>query len=660
MFALIVVNVINVNAHYLMLQQVNELVSDFTWMIGGPQGSGVETAANIFSQVFSKMGYQIFGKREYYSNIKGEHSYFAVRVSDKQIRSSIKGTNMLIAFDAETIFRHANDVLENGIIIYDSTLENIKVSDVITFDNDFKERMEGFLKSNNKENTIKGILELASERGVSIHSVSFRSLLFELSKKIENPRIKTMIRMFNVLGVSLSLGLLMIPTEKLTESINSIFSKKKAIADMNVSAANFAYNYAAAKFGSTDLKFNINEIKENTLLVQGYYGTSIGKIIAGCRFQSYYPITPATDESNFLETNEILEINEDRPGSTLVIQTEDEISAIGMAIGSSLTGVRSATCTSGPGFVLMIECLSWAGINEVPVVITFYQRSGPSTGLPTRHGQDDLLCAINSGVGEFPRIVYASGNVSDSFYDTANVFNYADVFQVPVIHMMDKFIASSVTTCQRFDETKVNIDRGKLLHEPPSNPYKRFEHTADGLSPRSKIGLENGIFWNTGDESDVEGHISEDPVNRVEMMDKRQSRLDYILEKIPESEQIVKHSDGEFCVVSWGSTQGPILDAIDMLKNEGINIGFVEIKLLHPFPKELLKKSFSNSKTIIDVEANYTGQLGSIIKQNLEKDPDYYILKYTGRPMTCTELYDTLKKIVNNNAEKREVLTYGA
>ena len=643
-----------------MLQQVNELVSDFTWMIGGPQGSGVETAANIFSQVFSKMGYQIFGKREYYSNIKGEHSYFAVRVSDKQIRSSIKGTNMLIAFDAETIFRHANDVLENGIIIYDSTLENIKVSDVITFDNDFKERMEGFLKSNNKENTIKGILELASERGASIHSVSFRSLLFELSEKIENPRIKTMIRMFNVLGVSLSLGLLMIPTEKLTESINSIFSKKKAIADMNVSAANFAYNYAAAKFGSTDLKFNINEIKENTLLVQGYYGTSIGKIIAGCRFQSYYPITPATDESNFLETNEILEINEDRPGSTLVIQTEDEISAIGMAIGSSLTGVRSATCTSGPGFVLMIECLSWAGINEVPVVITFYQRSGPSTGLPTRHGQDDLLCAINSGVGEFPRIVYASGNVSDSFYDTANVFNYADVFQVPVIHMMDKFIASSVTTCQRFDETKVNIDRGKLLHEPPSNPYKRFEHTADGLSPRSKIGLENGIFWNTGDESDVEGHISEDPVNRVEMMDKRQSRLDYILEKIPESEQIVKHSDGEFCVVSWGSTQGPILDAIDMLKNEGINIGFVEIKLLHPFPKELLKKSFSNSKTIIDVEANYTGQLGSIIKQNLEKDPDYYILKYTGRPMTCTELYDTLKKIVNNNAEKREVLTYGA
>ena len=643
-----------------MLQQVNEMSSDFTWMIGGPQGSGVETAANIFSQVFSKMGYQIFGKREYYSNIKGEHSYFAVRVSDKQIRSSIKGTNMLIAFDAETIFRHADDVLKNGIIIYDSTLENVKVSDVITFDNDFKERLESFLKSKNKDDTIKGILELASENDVSIHSVSFRSLLIELSEKLENPRIKNMSRMFNVLGVSLSLGLLTIPPEKLIESVNSIFSKKKIIAEMNVSAANFAYNYAAAKFENADIKFNTYEIEKNTLLVQGYYGTSLGKIIAGCRFQSYYPITPATDESNFLETNEILDVDEDRPGSTLVIQTEDEISAIGMAIGSSLTGVRSATCTSGPGFVLMIECLSWAGINEVPVVITFYQRSGPSTGLPTRHGQDDLLCAINSGVGEFPRIVYASGNVSDSFYDTANVFNYADIFQVPVIHMMDKFIASSVTTCQRFDETKINIDRGKLLDKVSSNDYRRFEHTADGLSPRSKLGLENGIFWNTGDESDVEGHISEDPVNRVQMMDKRQSRFEYILEKIPESEQIMKHSDGEFCVVSWGSTQGPILDAIEMLKNDGINIGFIEVKLLHPFPKDLLKKLFSHSKTIIDVEANYSGQLGSLIKQNLEKDPDYYILKFTGRPMTCTELYNTLKKIVNNNAEKREVLTYGA
>ena len=634
--------------------------SELTWMIGGPQGSGVETAANIFSQVFSKMGYHVFGKREYYSNIKGEHSYFAVRISEKKIRSSINGTNILVAFDAETIFRHADDVLKDGVIIYDSAIEKSRIKDVFTLDNDFKQRLLEMLRSKNKQDSVKDMLDLASENGVKTYSVSFRDTLSEISTQLNNPRLKGMVRMSNTLGVSFSLGMLKAPTQIMHNAIELIFSKKKAVAELNKQVATFAYNYASAKFTDVDLLFEAREVEPNTMLVQGHYGTSLGKMVAGCRFQSYYPITPATDESDFLERNEILEINDDRPGSTLVVQTEDEISAIGMAIGSSLTGTRSSTCTSGPGFSLMAESLGWAGINEVPLVITLYQRSGPSTGLPTRHGQDDLLFAINAGHGEFPRIVYASGDVEESFYDTINCFNYTDIFQVPVIHMMDKFIASSVTTCKRFQSDKIEIDRGKLLEKIESPNYLRFAHTTDGISPRSKIGLENGIFWNTGDESDMQGHISEDPVNRVEMMDKRLQRFTQILENIPKDEQILSHSTGEIFVISWGSTKGPILDAIEMLKNEGIDIGFVQIKLLHPFPKETLETLLKDCKTLINIEANQTAQLGSLIRQNLLKEPDYYVLKYTGRAMTCDELYDSLKKIVNNNAEKREVLTYGA
>ena len=634
--------------------------NELTWMIGGPQGSGVETAANIFSQVFSKMGYHVFGKREYYSNIKGEHSYFAVRISEKKIRSSINGTNILVAFDAETIFRHADDVLKDGVIIYDSAIEKSRIKDVFTLDNDFKQRLLEMLRSKNKQDSVKDMLDLASENGVKTYSVSFRDTLSEISTQLNNPRLKGMVRMSNTLGVSFSLGMLKAPTQIMHNAIELIFSKKKAVAELNKQVATFAYNYASAKFTDVDLLFETREVEPNTMLVQGHYGTSLGKMVAGCRFQSYYPITPATDESDFLERNEILEINGDRPGSTLVVQTEDEISAIGMAIGSSLTGTRSATCTSGPGFSLMAESLGWAGINEVPLVITLYQRSGPSTGLPTRHGQDDLLFAINAGHGEFPRIVYASGDVEESFYDTINCFNYTDVFQVPVIHMMDKFIASSVTTCKRFQSDKIEIDRGKLLEKIESPNYLRFAHTTDGISPRSKIGLENGIFWNTGDESDMQGHISEDPVNRVEMMDKRLQRFTQILENIPKDEQILSHSTGEICVISWGSTKGPIIDAIEMLKNEGIDIGFVQIKLLHPFPKETLETLLKDCKTLINIEANQTAQLGSLIRQNLLKEPDYYVLKYTGRAMTCDEIYNSLKKIVTNKAEKKEVLTYGA
>ena len=634
--------------------------NELTWMIGGPQGSGVETAANIFSQVFSKMGYHVFGKREYYSNIKGEHSYFAVRISEKKIRSSINGTNILVAFDAETIFRHADDVLKDGVIIYDSAIEKSRIKNVHTLDNDFKQRLLEMLSSKNKQDSVKDMLDLASENGVKTYSVSFRDILSEISNQLNNPRLKGMVRMSNTLGVSFSLGMLKSPTEVMHNAIDSIFSKKKKVAELNKQVATFAYNHASVKFTDVEFLVESRNVEPNTMLVQGHYGTSLGKMVAGCRFQSYYPITPATDESDFLERNEILEINNDRPGSTLVVQTEDEISAIGMAIGSSLTGTRSATCTSGPGFSLMAESLGWAGINEIPLVITLYQRSGPSTGLPTRHGQDDLLFAINAGHGEFPRIVYASGDVEESFYDTINCFNYTDVFQVPVIHMMDKFIASSVTTCKRFQSDKIEINRGKLLEKIESPNYLRFAHTTDGISPRSKIGLENGIFWNTGDESDMQGHISEDPVNRVEMMDKRLQRFTQILEKIPKDEQILSHYTGEICVISWGSTKGPIIDAIEMLKNEGIDIGFVQIKLLHPFPKETLETLLKDCKTLINIEANQTAQLGSLIRQNLLREPDYYVLKYTGRAMTCDEIYNSLKKIVTDKAEKMEVLTYGA
>ena len=632
---------------------------DFTWMIGGPQGSGIETAANIFSRVSAKLGYQIFGKREYYSNIKGMHSYFAVRISDQNIQSNVIGTDLLVAFDAETLLRHAEDVRKNGAIIYDPAILDTTLDEIPFLEHGEKARLLEFLASNGKEPKVGSFLELAKANGVNDYPISFSGVLSEIASEQNNPQLAAMKKMFNVLGVSFSLGIMKSPIQPLLESIESVFSKKPSVGDLNKNAGNYSYNFASAKF--TDFNYTINQIdkKQQTILVQGHQGSALGKIVCGCRFQSYYPITPASDESEFLESNEILEIKEDRPGSTTVIQTEDEIAAMGMAIGASLAGSRSSTSTSGPGFSLMAEMISWTGINETPIVITEYQRSGPSTGLPTRHGQDDLLFAINAGHGEFPRIVYASGNIEDSFYDTAKCFNFADIFQVPVIHMLDKFIASSVITCKRFDPNLVTIDRGKLL-EKIDGDYKRFAHSSDGISPRSRLGLENGVFWNTGDESDEHGHISEDPVNRIEMMDKRKMKLQQMLDNIPKEDQAVLYGKADTCIVSWGSPKGPILDAIEMLKNDGHKVAFVDIKLLHPFPTDHVKSLLTDSSIIVDIEANQNGQLGSLLRQNLLRDPDYYILKYTGRPMTCTEICDSLKKILEDKAEKTQVLTYGA
>lgn len=631
---------------------------DLTWVIGGPQGGGVETAANIFAGACAGCGLEIFGKREYYSNIKGEHSYFGVRVSDRKIRSNVSGITMLVAFDAETLFRHADDVFNDGAIVYETDLASVKAEEVPTLDPLFLQRLLAQMSSKNKPATIQGLLDIAKERGVTLYPVSFKTILSNLADETGNPKLRGMFRMQNVLAVSISLGLLGLPPATLLSSVESVFARKKEIAEMNKNAANYAYNFAAAKYQK--FKYQLNPIPKepNTLLVQGFQSTALAKIACGCRFQSYYPITPASDESVFLESNETFDVENERPGSTMVVQTEDEISAIGMVVGAALTGTRSATSTSGPGFSLMAEMLGWAGINEVPIVVTLYQRSGPSTGLPTRHGQDDLQFAIHAGHGDFPRIVYASGDTEEGFYDTAKCFNFAEKFQMPVIHMMDKFIASTVSTVPRFDTNKIIIERGKLLQKVEPN-YKRFAPSADGMSPRSRLGLEDGIFWNTGDESDEYGHISEDPVNRIEKMDKRAHKLEVALQTISQEDQAVSYGTSDFCIVSWGSTKGPILDAIDVLKKENYNVGFVQIKLLNPFPTERVMSLLKGTKTIINIEANHSGQLGSLLNEHLDHKVDYQILKYTGRPMTCTEIHDSVKKILDGKAQKREVLTYG-
>ena len=212
---------------------------------------------------------------------------------------------------------------------------------------------------------------------------------------MDNPRLRGLVRMYNVIGVSLSLGLTKMPTAPLLDSIGTIFSKKPQIADVNKQVAEFAYNYAVSALKDFGHVLPGTAKDSDTIVVQGYYGTALGKIAAGCRFQSYYPITPASDESNYLESHEIVHVQNNRLGCTAVIQTEDEISAIGMMIGSALTGTRSSTCTSGPGFALMTEALGWAGINEVPVVVTLYQRSGPSTGACLQDTGKTICCSLS-------------------------------------------------------------------------------------------------------------------------------------------------------------------------------------------------------------------------------------------------------------------------
>jgi 2-oxoglutarate ferredoxin oxidoreductase subunit alpha len=651
----------------------DKIVNEITWLIGGAQGSGVDSAANIFSKTCAEDGFYIFGKREYYSNIKGEHSYFTVRVSNKPIRSHKESVDILVSFDAETVFRHAKDVSTDGIIIFNSELIETSITEIPTLDSDVQSKIMEYCNYNGGDPfTIKKLIEKIQQNSIKCYGIPYHQLLKNFSEYTNNPALSKLARMINVLALSISLSFININRQALSRAIKYIFRTKPKIAEINVAAAEYAYNYAKQIFKNNKFTFYENERDfSDIILVQGSQSSALGKIVAGCRFQTYYPITPASEDSEFLETNQVIEQIDGKKGSVLVIQTEDEISAITMAIGGALTGTRTATATSGPGFSLMAEALGWAGINEVPLVVSLYQRAGPSTGLPTRHEQGDLLFAINAGHGEFPRIVFASGDIEESFYDTLKVFNFAEIFQLPVIHLLDKAIASSVMTCKNFDPNKITIDRGYLIKKIENKAqdqeklkhFKRFELKENAaISPRPPLGTENGIFWNTGDEHDEEGHISEDPTVRIKMMDKRMSKLDLILQEIQDEDKALSYNgNSEIVITSWGSTKGAILDTLDELNKEGIKIKFVQVKLLNPFPQQLLEKMLNSAKTIINIEMNYSSQLAKLIKQNLHRDVDYEIVKYNGRPISCDELHRIIKEIVNNNNtdKRRIVLDYG-
>ena len=644
--------------------------NSISWLIGGPQGSGVDSAANIFAKTCAKEGFHIFGKREFYSNIKGEHSYFTIRISEKPVNSHLEDVNMLVSFDAETVFRHADKVSPNGVIIYDSSLAETVLDEVPTIDFEANKRIGKLLQDSGLSQKLNGMLDLARSRGCTVYGLPYYEMIEAVGRNLDDPKLSKLSRVVNVMAISASLSLLGIKKDMLISAIKDVFGSKPKLLSSNIEAAEYAYSYINTKFDAKNIKCKITPkaVLKDYVLISGSQAAAIGKILGGCRLQTYYPITPASDESEFLESNQIINQVDGKRGSIIVVQTEDEIAAITMAIGAALTGVRTATATSGPGFSLMAEALGWAGMNEVPLVVTMYQRAGPSTGLPTRHEQGDLLFTINAGHGDFPKIVLASGDIEEAFYDSIKAFNFAELYQLPVIHLLDKAISSSIQTSKRFSN-ELKIERGRFKRDIDKDPspgtaghFRRFKLEDSPISTRVPLGTENAIFWNTGDEHTEEGHISEDPENRNKMMDKRMKKLELALEKIAEDDKAACYnfdSNTKNVVISWGSTKGAILEALEKLTEEGSKLGFIQVRLLHPFPTGTIKKFLNNARLIIDVEMNYSSQLGSLVQQYTGREIDFKIVKYNGRPMSTTEIYIALKAILSGNNERRIVLDGG-
>ncbi len=641
------------------------VIESINWMAGGPQGSGVDSASTIFGRACGYGGLYVFGRREYHSNIKTMHSYFLQRISKEPTLANISDVNLLAAFDAETIVRHIGEVVSEGGIIVDSRDLDVNVlKDIATFSEDYKNQIQAFMKENNIGETINDFLNYAKQKNIQVFAVPFTDLLKQIGEKLQIEQVSTLPKMINVLTIGVSFALLKYDRKLVEDAIKATFHEK--IADMNVVAVDTAYDYAEKNFNVNNFKHKLEkmEIKEPRIFLTGNQAVAMGKVLGGCRVQTYYPITPAADESEYLEAHEILKTKKGSEEAIIVLQTEDEIAAVNSASGACLAGARAATSTSGPGFSLMAEGLGWAGNNEVPLVITYYQRGGPATGQPTRHSQQDLRFAMHAAHGEFARIILASGDIEECFFDAAEVFNLAEKYQMPVIHLLDKGMANSSQTYPVFDYSKVNIDRGLIVGEKEleGKAYKRFQFTETGISPRAFLGTKNGVQWYSGDEHNESGNINEEPIVRRKMMDKRLKKLELVDKEVPleMKAKFFGDKDAENIVVSWGSPKGAIIESLNQLKEEGYSVGFIQVRIIHPLPTAYLKQMLTGKKRIIDIEDNATAQLGGVITEHTSIKPNFYILKYTGRPMMTTEVYEALKAVLTDKAAEKQVLMLGA
>lgn len=299
----------------------------------------------------------------------------------------------------------------------------------------------------------------------------------------------------------------------------------------------------------------------------------------------------------------------------------------------------------------MSEALGMIGMTETSPVIVLVQRPGPSTGLPTYTAQGDLRFAIHASQGEFPRVVIAPGDVEESFYTTLEAFNLAEKFQIPAVIISDKYLSESNGTAEPFDQNKSGIDRGNLITETEymgKEEYKRHRFTENGVSPRAMPGTKGAIVRTNADEHNELGYTTEDPLLTTKMVDKRFKKLDALNKELENYETVKVYGpeEADVTIIGWGSTKGPIREAMKLLSKGNITVNYLQIVYLAPFPADKVQKTLQSAKKTIVVENNKTSQLSSLVREQLLTTVDNQILKYDGRPFNPEALSQSIKEVL--------------
>lgn len=590
-------------------------MKDLKIRISGTSGQGIISSGDILSYATARKGYYVTTYRAFPSEIRGDGKcYYQLRISEHKAMTVSTKTDILVSLDEKTVFEGAKEVSKNGVIIYDS--------EVITDKPNFRE-------------------------DIIVYPIPLTSI----SKKAATERSKNMVALGVVIGLLSNLNL----KEQIIKDIETRYkSKSQELIDANIKAFETGYKYVFDELKRID---NYQAVEMQTsgskLIMSGNEAIGLAALAAGCKFFAGYPITPATEIMEWL-AKELPKFG------GKMLQCEDEIAAINYAIGASYGGLKAMTATSGPGLSLMQESIGLTSMAELPLVIVDVQRGGPSTGTPTKTEQSDLYAALFGTHGDCPKIVLAPMNVEDCFYQTINAFNFAEEYQVPVILLSDATLGPKRECVDLIDLEKVKLCEREKFEAKSNEEYIRYKDTQTGISPISAPSDKGGAYVATGLEHKEDCSPTTDPNTHKQMTEKRFRKLETATHKFSKAKKF-GNPNSNIGLISWGSTCGAVLEAIEMASENGYEVEALYPRTLYPFPTEWIKDFIQNKEVIIVIEANYNAQFKSTIVErcvNLNKGIDVIeYLKYDGTPFSSDEIFEEIDRVVKTQSMKKGLLT---
>ncbi len=577
--------------------------------IVGSSGQGINSVGEIMALALKRAGFYVFAYREYPSLIKGGHATYQIDFDNCDLSSSKEKNDLILVLNAQNTNWHLDDVKNKGLILH--AIDEPKISEAES--------------------------KQMQEKQLDIKHIPAK----QIAEKVGGSKI-----MMNTVTMGYIWKILGLEKQILESIIEAKFDKSKEIQEANQKCLTAGYEFELETKTTFDLPEAIST--DENIVISGNESLGIGAIRAGVSAFYAYPMTPASSILSYLA-------NTSKDSGMFVKQVDDEIAAAAMTIGSSAAGARVFTATSGGGFDLMTEHLSYAGMAEIPFLCVIAQRPGPATGVPTWTGQGDLDLALKSGHGEFPRCVMAISDAEDAFYTIQEAFNVAERYQIPVLVLTDKHIAESYYTVGQLDQGRVQIDRGDLVNEAEtSSDQKRYENTENGISKRWFPGHKIATYNANSDEHDEVGNSTEDAVQIKQMYEKRMRKLDSLKNDLPDPELFYNELDlseaqSVVNLIGWGSTLGVVRDAMKYFANKKIKVNYLNIKYLWPLKTKKIVEYLGNGdqtalKNVILIEGNHNAQLGRLIKQETGIDIPNKILKYNGRPFFLDEIIKLIEE----------------